>query len=126
MKSLALSIAFILSLSFSNIYATPADNGDSAKNEKPAAKMRAQKEPAQLDVTPELAILGAELAKSAQEQAARTQQLRNSLKYNTKVLIFDSTGSLVSEFAKGQQPQIPTNADLLLTENGTEYYVVIK
>jgi hypothetical protein len=32
----------------------------------------------------------------------------------------------VYECAKGQQPQIPTNADLLLTENGTEYYVVIK
>jgi hypothetical protein len=31
-----------------------------------------------------------------------------------------------AESVKGQQPQIPANADLLLIEGDTEYYVVIK
>jgi hypothetical protein len=126
MKSIALSIALVLSLSFSTIDAAPANQGDSVITEQPARKKNQPKKSAKMDVSPELAILGAELSHAAQVQAKRCQQLRSHLQYNTNVKVFDLAGNLVAESVKGQQPQIPANADLLLTEGDTEYYVVIK
>jgi hypothetical protein len=126
MKSIVLSIAVLLSLSFSHISAAPAHDGDSIKNERPARKKNRQKEPVKLDVSAELAVLEAQLGHEAQVAAQKAQQLRSSLRYNTSVKVFDLAGNLLHESAKGQQPQVPTNADLLFVQGDTEYYIVMQ
>lgn len=126
MKSIVLSIAVLLSLSFSHISAAPAHDGDSIKNERPARKKNRQKEPVKLDVSAELAVLEAQLGHEAQVATQKAQQLRSSLRYNTSVKVFDLAGNLLHESAKGQQPQVPTNADLLFVQGDTEYYIVMQ